>query len=248
MRSRRWSRRRVGRWLRWGALAVAAVVALVLLGRAAGSRLPGVVAWVEGLGAWGPVALIGIYAVSTVALVPGSLLTLAAGALFGVLWGTVYAFIGATLGATLAFLVSRYLARGAVERRLRADDRFRRLDRAIGREGLRVAFLLRLSPVLPFTLLNYALGVTRIRFVHYLVASLGMIPGTLLYVYNGRLAGEVVALGAAGAPSRGPVYYAFLTLGLVATVLVTVLVTRLARAALRRSAPAVPLAPATKAE
>lgn len=241
MRPKRVMRHTRGWWVRRGAMAVAAVAALVLLGRLAGGRLPAVLAWVDGLGAWGPLALIGIYAASTVLFVPGSLLTLAAGALFGVLWGTVYAFIGATLGATLAFLVSRYLARGSVERRLRGDARFQRLDRAIGREGFRVAFLLRLSPVLPFVLLNYALGLTRIRFVHYFLASFGMLPGTLLYVYNGRLAGEVAALGAAGAPSRGPWYYAFLALGLVATIVVTVRVTRIARRALQQAArPALP--------
>ena len=223
-------------WARRAAIAFGALAALVLVGRIAGDRLPAVLAWVDGLGAWGPAALVAIYAVATVALVPGSLLTLAAGALFGVVWGTVYAFVGATLGATLAFLVSRYLARGRVERRLRGDPRFQKLDRAIGREGLRVAFLLRLSPVLPFALLNYALGLTRIRFVHYLAASVGMLPGTLLYVYNGRLAGEVAALGAAGAPPRGPAYYAVLGIGLAATILVTLRVTRLARRALAQAA------------
>jgi uncharacterized membrane protein YdjX (TVP38/TMEM64 family) len=220
------------RWLNWGSLAGLALVAVLLLGRLAGDRVPALVSWVEGLGPWAPAALIVAYTVGTVALVPGSLLTLAAGALFGVVRGTVYALLGASLGAVAAFLIARHLARGPVERRVLGDPRFQRIDEAIGREGRRVVFLLRLSPVFPFTLLNYALGLTRVRFFDYLLGCLGMLPGTLLYVYQGKLVGEVVALGA-GEVERGPGYYSVLVLGLAATVVVTVLVTRLANRALK---------------
>lgn len=222
-------------WKRAAAV-VLALGAVLLLGRLAGDHVPGLLARVEALGAWGPLALVAAYVIGTVALVPGSILTLAAGALFGLVGGTVFAFAGATLGAAAAFLVSRYLAREAVEERLRSDPRFRRLDEAIGREGRRVVFLLRLSPVFPFTLLNYALGLTRVRFVDYFVASVGMIPGTLLYVYQGVVVGEIAALGA-GEVERGPGHYVVLFLGLAATVVVTVLVTRLARRALREESP-----------
>lgn len=222
----------MSRWLRWGAATVAVVVAAVLLGRVAGERIPEMVAWVEGLGPWGPVALIAAYLVTSVAMAPGAPLSLAAGALFGLFWGTVYTLVGATLGAVAGFLVSRYVARDMVERRLRRYPRFQRIDRAIGREGLKVVFLLRLSPAFPFNLLNYALGLTRVRFLDFLVASVGMLPGTLLYVYYGKLAGEVAALGA-GRVQRGPGYYLLLLLGLLATVAATVLVTRLARRALQ---------------
>lgn len=216
-----------------GLAVVAVLVALVLAGRQAAAVVPRFAAWVESLGAIGPVVFMVGYVVATVAFVPGSLLTLAAGAIFGLLWGTVWVFIGATTGATAAFLVSRYIARSAVERRLSDSAKFEAIDRAIERRGLRVVLLLRLSPVFPFNLLNYALGLTRVRLRDYLLACLGMLPGTLLYVYYGKVAGDVAALAAGMQPERGAGYYAVLALGLVATLAVTMVVTRLARSALR---------------
>lgn len=216
------------------AAGVAGLALLWALGRAAGAALPDFAAWITSLGPMGPLAYVAAYAAATVALVPGSILTLAAGALFGIARGTAYALTGATLGATGAFIVSRHLARRQVERRLAADPRFDRLDRAIGREGLKVVFLLRLSPIFPFTLLNYALGLTHVRLGHYLIASIGMLPGTLLYVYYGKVAGDVAAI-AAGAPvARGTWYWLLLGLGLGATLAVSLYVARLARRALQR--------------
>ncbi|MEO6055962.1 MAG: VTT domain-containing protein, partial [Gemmatimonadales bacterium] len=139
-------------------LVLAGVAVLVLAGRKAGALIPAFSTWVDGLGVWGPVAFVAGYAVAVVAFVPGSLLTLAAGAIFGVVKGTAFVLIAATLGASAAFLVSRYLARGFVERRLEGNERFAAIDRAIGSEGRKIVFLLRLSPVFPFNLLNYALG------------------------------------------------------------------------------------------
>ena len=183
------------------------------------------------LGFWGPIVFTLGYAVSVVALIPAFILTLAAGAIFGLSLGVLYVFIAAVLGSAAAFLISRYVARGAIERRLAGNARFAAIDRAVGEQGRKIVFLLRLSPVFPFTLLNYALGLTRVRFADYLIASFGMLPGTLLYVYYGKLGGDVAAL-AGGAHVKGYGYYAVLVLGLVATVLVTVLVTRTARKAL----------------
>ncbi|MBA3498264.1 MAG: TVP38/TMEM64 family protein [Gemmatimonadota bacterium] len=214
-------------------LGLAGVAVLVIAGRKAGALIPAFSAWVDGLGVWGPVVFVAGYAIAAVAFVPGSLLTLAAGAIFGLGKGTALVLVAATLGASAAFLVSRYLARGFVERRLAGNERFAAIDRAIGTQGRRIVFLLRLSPVFPFNLLNYALGLTRVRFADYLVASIGMLPGTLLYVYYGKVAGDVARL-AGGAPMpRGPAYYGVLALGLVATVIVTTLVTRTARRALQ---------------
>jgi uncharacterized membrane protein YdjX (TVP38/TMEM64 family) len=176
------------------------------------------------------------YIIATVAFVPGSLLTLTAGAIFGLLWGTLWVFVGATVGSALAFLVSRYIARSAIEKRLSANARFAAIDRAIGAKGLRIVTLLRLSPVFPYNLLNYALGLTRVRFRDYVVASAGMLPGTLLYVYYGKLAGDVAALAAGLRPERGPAYYGVLALGLIATIVATTIVTRAARRALREVA------------
>jgi len=212
-------------------LGLAGLLGLVLFGRLAGAHIPQFAGWVEGLGVWGMVVFGIAYALATVAFVPGSLLTLAAGALFGVLEGTLLVFCAATLGAGLAFLVSRHLARGFVEERLAGNERFAAIDRAVGGEGRKIVLLLRLSPVFPFNLLNYALGLTRVRFSDYLIGSVGMLPGTLLYVYYGALAGEVAAV-AGGVARRGAGYYGVLALGLIATVAVTAFVTRTARRAL----------------
>jgi uncharacterized membrane protein YdjX (TVP38/TMEM64 family) len=216
-------------------LAAAGLVALLLLGRYAGGYLPAFAAWVDDLGVWGPIVFTVGYATAVVAFVPGSILTLAAGAVFGLLKGTVTVFVAATVGASLAFLVSRHVARSAIEKRLAGNDRFAAIDRAVGAEGRKIVFLLRLSPVFPFNLLNYALGLTRVRFADYVVASLGMLPGTLLYVYYGKLAGDVAALAGGAAVEKNLGYYAVLLLGLVATVVVTTLVTRIARRALREA-------------
>jgi len=216
-------------------LAAVGLVALLLLGRYAGAYLPAFAAWVDGLGVWGPIVFMLGYAAAVVGFAPGSILTLAAGAVFGLLEGTVYVFVAATVGASLAFLVSRHVARSAIERRLAGNDRFAAIDRAVGAEGRKIVFLLRLSPVFPFNLLNYALGLTRVRFADYVVASFGMLPGTLLYVYYGKLAGDVAALAGGAAIEKNAGYYAVLLLGLVATVVVTTLVTRIARRALREA-------------
>jgi uncharacterized membrane protein YdjX (TVP38/TMEM64 family) len=210
----------------------AALIALVLLGRFAGGYIPAFAAWVDGLGFWGPVVFVVAYALAVVAFVPASLLTLAAGAIFGVASGTVYVFIAAVLGSSLAFLVSRYLARAAVERRLQGNDRFAAIDRAVGEQGRKIVFLLRLSPVFPFNLLNYALGLTRVRFPDYALAGVGMLPGTLLYVYSGKVAGDVATLASGTTTSSGSGSTTLLVVGLVATVVVTTFVTRIARRAL----------------
>jgi uncharacterized membrane protein YdjX (TVP38/TMEM64 family) len=216
-------------------LVAGAVGLLLVLGREAGGALPQFAEWVDGLGVWGPAVFMVGYAIATVAFVPGSLLTLAAGAIFGLIAGVVYVFVAATVGACAAFLVARYAARGVIERRLSENPRFSAIDRAVGEQGRKIVFLLRLSPVFPFNLLNYGLGLTRVRFADYALASLGMIPGTILYVYYGKIAGDVATLASGAAVDKGVGYYSVLVLGLVATILVTTLVTRTARRALREA-------------
>lgn len=221
----------MNRWAR-AALILAVVAGLVLVGRAFGDRVPLFTQWVRDQGALGPVVFVAGYALAAVALVPGSILTLAAGAIFGLGQGVLLVFIGAVAGSSLAFLIARYLARGPFERRLAGEPRFAAIDEAVGRDGRRIVFLLRLSPVFPFSLLNYALGLTRVSLSDYLLGSFGMIPGTLLYVSYGRVAGDVAAV-AGGAPlSRGTGYWLVLCLGLIATAAVTALITRAARQAL----------------
>jgi uncharacterized membrane protein YdjX (TVP38/TMEM64 family) len=214
-------------------LALAALAALLALGRYAGGYIPAFQQWVEGLGAFGPIAFILGYALAVVAFIPGSALTLASGAIFGVAKGTLLVFAAALLGSTAAFLIARHGARAAIEKRIAGDPRFAAIDRAIGGEGRKIVFLLRLSPIFPFNLLNYGLGLTRVRLLDYVIAGAGMLPGTLLYVYLGSAAGQAVAAAGGAAPGRSPAEWALFGVGLAATVLVTVTVTRIARRALR---------------
>jgi uncharacterized membrane protein YdjX (TVP38/TMEM64 family) len=216
-------------------LGLAALGALLALGRYAGGYIPLFQRWVEGLGAFGPLAFIAGYAIAVVAFIPGSALTLASGAIFGVGKGTVLVFAAALLGSTAAFLIARHLARSAIEKRISGDARFAAIDRAIGGEGRKIVFLLRLSPIFPFNLLNYGLGLTQVRLVDYVVAGIGMLPGTLLYVYLGSAAGQAVAAAGGAAPGRSPGEWALFGVGLVATLVVTLYVTRIARRALREA-------------
>lgn len=184
--------------------------------------------WIGTLGPWGPILFIGIYVVATVLLIPGSVLTLGAGAVFGVVRGSLYVSIASTVGATCAFLVGRYLARQAVARRIEGNERFVALDQAVANEGWKIVGLTRLSPVFPFTLLNYAFGLTQVKLTHFIVASwIGMMPGTLMYVYLGSL-----AKAAAGERTRTTGEWVLYGVGLLATIGVTVVVTRIARQAL----------------
>src|SRR6516225_8455514 len=186
--------------------------------------------WIGKLGPWGPVIFVGVYVVATVLFIPGSVLTLGAGAIFGVALGSVCVSISATLGATAAFLVGRYLARDAIARKIEKNEKFATIDRAVAQEGWKIVLLTRLSPVFPFTLLNFAFGLTRVKLSHYVLASwLGMIPGTLMYVYLGSL----VNVGA-GHRQRTTGEWVLYGVGLLATVIVTVFVTRLARRALAK--------------
>src|SRR5258707_3583661 len=186
--------------------------------------------WIGKLGPWGPVIFIGLYIVATVLSVAGSVLTLGSGAVFGVALGSLCVSISAKLGATAAFLVGRYLARDAIARKIEKNEKFATIDRAVADEGWKIVLLTRLSPVFPFTLLNYAFGLTRVKLSHYMLASwIGMMPGTVMYVYLGSL----VNVGA-GHPERTTSEWILYGVGLLATVTVTVFVTRVARTALAK--------------
>lgn len=221
-------------WLRLAG-GVAILILALATGRELAALVPAFAAWVRDQGALGPAVFMATYAAATIALVPGSLLTLAAGAVFGLFWGTVYVLIGATAGLAGGFLVSRYLAREAVERRLAGTPGLAALDRAIAREGGKIVFLLRLSPVFPFSILNYLLGLTRVRFRDYLLASVGILPGTILYTYTGKVAGDLAVIAAGGAAVDQRASVASWVLGLGATLVATIFITRLARRALAAS-------------
>lgn len=188
--------------------------------------------WVDSLGTVGAIAFIAIYIIATVAFFPGSIITLGSGVVFGVVLGSLYVFIGATIGATTAFLVGRYLARGWVSKKIAGNKKFRAIDQAVGREGFKIVLLTRLSPIFPFNLLNYAYGVTGVSLKDYVLGSIGMIPGTIMYVYIGSLAGSIATIGTESQPTNPGVQWAIRIIGFIATVAVTVYVTRVARKAL----------------
>jgi uncharacterized membrane protein YdjX (TVP38/TMEM64 family) len=191
--------------------------------------------WMTGLGVLGMVAFALVYAAWTVLLLPGSILTLAGGASFGLLRGFITVWLGATLGAALAFLVARHFARKRVEDFVERKPSFSAIDKAVAREGFKIVLLTRLSPVFPFNFQNYAYGLTSIGFFPYLFASwVGMIPGTFLYVYLGTL-GKSGLEAASGAESVATLKLAVQGAGLLATLAVTVLVTRIARRALAQA-------------
>jgi uncharacterized membrane protein YdjX (TVP38/TMEM64 family) len=223
----------VWKWLAFGVILLGLVVAARLLPVA--QWLEAFNAWVGHLGPWGIALFIVVYVLATVLLLPGSVLTVGAGFVFGLGWAFFAVSIGSTVGAALAFLVSRFVARERVETMAKGNETFRRIDQAIGEQGAKLIFLLRLSPLIPFNLSNYFYGLTAVKFWPYVLASwIGMMPGTLLYVYLGT-AGKAGLQAASGADSgRSPLEWTFLGVGLAATIAVTIWVTKIARNALRK--------------
>jgi uncharacterized membrane protein YdjX (TVP38/TMEM64 family) len=189
----------------------------------------------DGMGFWGPLALGAAYVVAALAFFPGSALTLTAGAVFGLAWGTVTVSVASTIAAALAFLIARYVARDKVARQAKKFPKFQAIDRAIGDGGGKIIAMLRLSPAVPFSLGNYLFGLTAIRFWPYVLASwLFMLPGTFMYVYLGHIGTEGLRSAAGAERGKTPAEWALLGVGLLATVAVTIYVTRLARKALRQ--------------
>ena len=188
--------------------------------------------WINSLGAIGGIVFIGIYIIATLAFLPASILTLGAGVIFSITWGSLYVFIGATLGATAAFLIGRYLAKGWVKEKISSYKKFATIDQAVSKKGLKIVLLMRLSPLFPFNLLNYALGITSVSFSDYFLGSVGMIPGTIMYVYLGSLAGDIALIGGKNQPSNMILHWVIQIIGLIATIAVTVYVTKIAKKAL----------------
>lgn len=197
-------------------------------------RLIDALNWIRDLGAIGPIVFIIIYIFAAVLFVPGSLLTLGAGFIYGVIKGSIFVSIASTLGATLAFIVGRYFARSWVSKQIEGNEKFQAIDEAVAEEGWKIVGLTRLSPIFPFNLLNYAFGVTQVSLKDYVVASwIGMMPGTVMYVYFGSLAESLATLGQ-GQGEKTPLQWALFGVGLLATFAVTLFVTKIARDALNR--------------
>ena len=229
--SDRWSQ-----WIRLGSVIIT-VLALLAIARLLpmGRIVDALGAAVQDMGIWGPLVFALVYVIATVLMLPGAALTLAAGAIFGLVWGTVAVSIGSTTGAAMAFLIGRYLARDTVERKLGKFPKFRAVDRAVSEGGWKIVALLRLSPAIPFNLQNYLYGLTAIRFWPCVIASwIAMLPGTFMYAYLGYAGRAGVAAAAGESAGRTPAQWAMLGVGLVATIAVTVYVTKLARRAISR--------------
>ncbi len=231
---------RTGTWqpmssrIRLAIVAVVAIAACVVFIWLPQSRAALVASldWVDSLGMWGPPLFVLIYIVACVLFLPGSLLTIGAGMIFGLVVGTVTVSIGSTLGAGASFLLARTVLRDWIKKILAAKPRFRALDEAVGREGFKVVLLTRLSPLFPFNLLNYAYGITAVSFGEYMLASwIGMLPGAVLYVYIGTAARSLTEamLGKNRASLGEQVFFGF---GLAATVILAVFLTRMARKSL----------------
>jgi uncharacterized membrane protein YdjX (TVP38/TMEM64 family) len=197
--------------------------------------LPQILTKIQALGWIGGVAFMGIYVLATVLLLPGSILTLGAGVLFGLLAGSVYVFLGATLGATCAFLIGRYCTRSWVQQQIDRFPKFKAISQAVAHQGFKIVLLTRLSPVFPFNLLNYAYGLTSVSLRDYVLGSIGMIPGTIMYVYIGSLTGSLATLGQTQthlSPAAKTGQLLLQGLGLLATIGVSLYVTKVARQAL----------------
>ena len=186
------------------------------------------------LGAWGPLAFIALYVIAAVTLAPAFFLTVAAGALFGVWKGSLIVFVGASLGASAVYALAAPLAHSRWLERVTRDPRVTAVRTAVRGEGVWVMFLLRLSPLIPYNLLNYALALSGVRYRDFVIALVGMIPAIVMYAYYGKVVGDVAILAAGVAPPRGIAYYTLLAVGLVATVVATTLIARAARQAIER--------------
>jgi uncharacterized membrane protein YdjX (TVP38/TMEM64 family) len=225
--------KRIWRWL---------LIIVVLAAAVVGSRILPVTEWlkafnqwVSGLGPAGVIIFVVVYALAAVLFVPGSVLTIGAGFIFGLGLGVVAVSIGSVTAAAVAFLISRYVARKKIESLASKNEKFKAVDRAIGEQGWKLIFLLRLSPLIPFSLSNYFYGLTAVKFWPYLLASwIGMLPGTVLYVYLGVVS-KAGLESAAGGRTRSPAEWAFLIIGLIATLIVTLWVTQIARKAIRKT-------------
>ncbi|MBI4888221.1 MAG: TVP38/TMEM64 family protein [Acidobacteria bacterium] len=189
------------------------------------------------LGPWAPVLFGLLYIAAALTLAPAFFLTVSAGAVFGVWRGTLIVFIAASLGASAVYAIGARLARLRWMRWLMGDSRVAAVRSAIAGESVWVMFLLRLSPLVPYTVLNYALALSGVRYTDYAVALVGMIPAIVMYTYYGKVVGDVAALAAGVSPPRGPEYYALLGVGLIAIIISTTMISRAARRATERQPP-----------
>ena len=203
------------------------LVGAVACGKLLAPYLPSFSAWVSSLGVWGPIAFITVYVIGVVCLLPVFLLTIASGAVFGVVRASFFVMTASLIGALFAFLISRYLIRDIVARRIATNPKLAAIDRAVGKDGRRLVFFLRLSPVVPFVLSNYVLGVTRVRLTDFLIGTFGLAPIAISYAAFGHAAGATNA-----ETGKSALSWPVLALGVSATVFLAWLITRIAQNAI----------------
>lgn len=203
------------------------LVGAVAAGKLLAPYLPAFTAWVETLGVWGPIAFITVYVLGVICLMPVFLLTIASGAIFGVVRASVFVMTGSLVGAFFAFLISRYLIRDLVARRISTNPKLSAIDKAVGEDGRRLVFFLRLSPVVPFVLSNYALGSTQVKLVDFMIGTLGLAPIAISYAAFGSAAGATDATTGKSALS-----WPVLAVGIAATVFLAWIITRIAQKAI----------------
>lgn len=214
------------------AITILAIAAFVLPVR---DWLIKILEWTQSLGFWGPLFVAGFYVIACILFLPGSVLTIGSGFIFKLMLGTIIVSIGSTMGAAAAFLVGRTLARNWVAAKISENPKFTAIDQAVANQGFKIVLLTRLSPVFPFNLLNYAFGLTKVSFSKYVLASwIGMLPGTVMYVYIGAGLRSITEIAADNVETtaQGRILFWF---GLIATVVVTILITRIARKAIKQA-------------
>ena len=223
--------------MKWGTIACfAGSFAFLLAALPVDTLLDSLSLWIEGFGFWAPLTFAITYCLAATLFIPASALSLSAGVLFGVWIGTAAVWTGAVGCIALSFLIARYGLRARIEALASSYPRFAAVDRAIGEQGWKIVALTRLSPVFPFTLQNYLFGVSAIRFWPCWIASAIFItPGTFLYVYLGFVGGAAAA--AAGSPGADALRLSLQLVGLAATVVVTLLIARVATKAIAKYVP-----------
>jgi uncharacterized membrane protein YdjX (TVP38/TMEM64 family) len=197
-------------------------------------RVAAAILWLASMGPWAPALFVLAYVAASIVLAPAFLLAFAAGAVFGVWRGTLVIFVGALAGASAVYVMGARLARSRLFRWIDRDPRVSSVRAAVGGQSLWIMFLLRLSPVVPFVLLNYALALSGVRYRDFALSTVGMVPTIVMYVYYGKVVGDVAKVAAGVAPPRGIEYYTIVSVGLVATVVATRAITRAAKRAMAR--------------
>lgn len=205
------------------------IVAGLAVGQLLLPWIPRFGAIVQDMGVWAPVVFVAVYVVGIVLMMPVFLLIMVGGAVFGVLQGTILAMLSAVVGGTIAFLIGRHFAREQVARRVAKHPLLASIDRVIGEDGIKLVFLLRLSPAVPFVLSNYTLGVTRVRLRDFVLGTFGLAPIVAMYAAFGSAAGSVTA---DGRPALSP---AVMAGGVVVTVVLGLLLARIVQRAVREA-------------